>query len=153
MRWRPTCLSLLLAAIVMASAAPSRAEAVEADATYADVLAHPDDLAVNLSYVRRLVGEARLDAAAATLERLLLIYPDALDLRYSYMLVLFRLADYQGALAEIAELEARGLPPPLAAEIARYRKAIEDQARATRVDLSLAAGGRYDSNRSTASAA
>jgi hypothetical protein len=142
---------LALAVATLWLLAPSCAQAGEA--TYADVMSRPDDVATNLSYVRRLVAEGRLDAAATTLERLLVSYPDAADIRYAYMLVLYRLADYAGAREQIAMLRGYQLPANVAADIDSTEVSIAAAEKTTRYDLSLATGLRWDSNRNLASSA
>jgi hypothetical protein len=133
---------LMLAAAVL----PGPAAAAPAEPSYADVLAHPDDAPLNLAYALRLVREGHLNAAAATLERVLLTHPEADDVRLTYMIVLYRLDDLAGAKRESDVLAKRGLSGQLAAEYARYSERIVALAKPTRFSAYFGSGVRVDSN-------
>jgi hypothetical protein len=114
--------------------------------TFADVLARPDDTALNLAYAHRLIREDHLNAAAATLERILLLRPDADDVRVTYMIVLYRLDDLAGARREADVLKTRQLAGALAADYARYSERIYALAKPTRFAAYLGSGVRVDTD-------
>lgn len=138
-------------AVLIAAAAglPGPALAGPGEPTFADVLARPDDAALNLAYAMRLVREGHLNAAAATLERVLLVHPEADDVRLTYMIVLYRLDDLAGAKRESDVLATRALSGQLAAEYARYSERIVALAKPTRFTAYLGSGVRVDSNVTT----
>lgn len=143
---------LLCSALLAPGLAPGMTfagPAVSVEPTYADVMARPDDPALNMAYAMRLVREGHLNSAAATLERVLLSHPEADDVRVTYMIVLYRLDDLAGAKREADVLKGRKLSGPLAAEYARYAERIVAIAKPTRFSAYLGSGVRVDSNVTT----
>lgn len=136
----------MIASLTMASLLPlgSGAEAQGLEPTYADVLRQPDDPAINLAYALKLVREGHLNSAAATLERLLLVHPEADDVRLTYMIVLMRLDDMTGAKREADVLASRKLSGRLAGEYERYAKQIVARAKPTKIAAYLGSGFRVD---------
>lgn len=159
-------MSARLAAIAMAaSVIVSGAQAAESDAdaaadvlketeipsvTFEDVLADPTDLNTNLGYARNLVKEGRLELAAVTLERILLLNPGLDRVRLFYAVVLYRLNNLTEAEQELATLkEEGGLPADLQAEVDRYLDAVRRRQRAFHGTFTLGAGAHYDTNRNS----
>lgn len=155
-----------LAAVVMAAGlAVSGARAAESDAdaaadvlrdaaapsvTFEDVMADPTNPEVNLGYARKLVKEGRLELAAVTLERILLLNPELDRVRLFYAVVLYRLNNLTEAEAELASLHEDGdLPSNLQAEVERYLDAVRRRQRAFHGTLTLGAGAHYDTNRNS----
>jgi hypothetical protein len=140
------CRALCLAAVAALLPGAALAAPPIAEPGYADVLARPDDAPLNLAYALRLVREGHLNAAAATLERVLLTHPEADDVRVTYMIVLYRLDDLAGARREAEILSTRALAGQLAADYARYAERIAALAKPTRFSAYLGSGLRVDSN-------
>lgn len=81
-------------------------------ATYQQVLANPDDLALNVAYLDAQLGQSDFAGAAVTLQRILLLNPRFDEARLIRAAVFLRLGDNAAALADLAYLEGR----PLSAE-------------------------------------
>jgi len=120
----------VLLAIPSAAAAPS----------YDQVLAAPDDPQVNLDYARAEADEGHLLPAAAALERVLLVHPNAHGVRLFYAVVLYRLNDLKGARQQLKELEGVHLTPLQAAELAKYESLIDQAESATSFTGKISAG-------------
>lgn len=116
------------------------------EVTFEDVLAQPDDLEINFAYARQQADAGKLEQAAGTLERLLLLRPDWDAARLFYASVLYRLDDLEGAKREYEILEGRDLTPEQAREVERYLHLATAGAKPTRISGSVSAGAAYDSN-------
>lgn len=125
-------------------------EAAGPPPTYDEVLAQPDDVALNVRWARALLGSGDLQGAAATLERILRAAPEASSARLLYAIVLFRLDMKTEADRELATLAAAGLPADQAAEVERYRARIALQRQRLVTTASVTAGAHIDSNRNSA---
>lgn len=124
----------------------SREALVDSGITYAQVLADPDNIALNVAYARDLVARGDIKGAAVTLERVLLLSPGEAQVRVFHGLVLYRLQQYDQARAEL-ELALQSPLPPRAREQAEFYLAkIRAATRTTRILLGTTAGLRYDSN-------
>lgn len=123
----------------------------EADALpaieFSDVLAAPDDPAVNLRYAREMIKQGRLQQAAATIERILILYPEADDVRLLYAILLYRMDVSDDALTQLDVLEARNPTDAIKDKIAQYRKLIAKRVNPLKRSASFAAGMHYDENR------
>lgn len=115
--------------------------------TYQQVMADPDNLALNFQYARERVEAGELQPAAAALERLLLLRPEWDAVRLFYAVVLYRLDDRDGALREFNILENRELSAAQAGEVAHYLARLKYKTQPTRISGSLSVGARYDTNR------
>lgn len=146
MAWPASVKFCLVAAGVLAcsgmSVGPTRAETI----TFEQILANPNDLELTYAYARQQVRTGRLEQAAASLERLLLLQPDWDAARLFYALVLYRLDDLEGAQRELTLLQGRPLSAAQSAEVARYLAQIEAESKATRVTGAVTVGSRVDSN-------
>ncbi|WP_224407744.1 hypothetical protein [Afifella sp. IM 167] len=121
--------------------------------SYEDLLANPDDLALNYAYARQQAESGQLEQAAGALERLLLLQPNWDELRLFYAVVLYRLDDLKGAERELLILQERPLGAGAANEVARYLALVRAGDRSTRLTGSVSVGGSIDSNPSFASSA
>ncbi|MCP5071291.1 MAG: tetratricopeptide repeat protein [bacterium] len=121
-----------------------------ADISYADVLAHPDDIEINIQWADNQVARGDLKGAAATLERILLLQPELANVRRYHAIVLFRLDDLDGAEAELSRVRKAQLTAALAASASEYASRIKRRKRRTRGSFSLSGGAQYDSNRNSA---
>lgn len=93
--------------------------------TIEDVMAAPDDLALNLAFAKAEANGGDLLSAAGALERILLAQPNAHQARLFYAAVLYRLGDYQGARQQLRQLDSVELTPLQRAEKERYERSIE----------------------------
>ncbi len=112
---------------------------------YSDVLKDPDNIALNFRFARQQVADGNVKGAAATLERILLIQPDLAAVRLFYAAVLIRL-DSLGEAEQQLDLVGDSADARITQQVARYRDAIADRKKRTRISVSVAAGGQYDTN-------
>jgi len=115
--------------------------------TFDDVLASPDDAAVNLAYAQEMIRTGRFDIAAATLERILILHPELDRVRLLYAVVLYRLDNLDEARAEFELLRKRDLSRREAAEVARYVETIDKRQQRHKTSLTVSTGLHFDSNR------
>lgn len=129
-------------ALAMLFAGASHAQTI----TFDDVMAAPDDIALNVAYARQEVKSGRLQQAAAALERILLVQPNYDSARLFYAVVLYRLRDLKGAVRELEKLEGRPLSPSQEADRVRYLGLASNQAKSLRFSARYTLGARLDSN-------
>lgn len=115
--------------------------------TFQDVLQNPSDPGVNLAYARQLIAEGRLELASATLERILLQYPNLNDVRLLYAIVLFRLDSLDSARSEVELLLSRDTTAQIRSEAERYAGLIQSAQQSLKKTASLSLGGHLDTNR------
>ncbi|HAM47215.1 MAG TPA: hypothetical protein DCO73_05725, partial [Alphaproteobacteria bacterium] len=97
--------------------------------TFSQVLESPDDPAVNLRYAQDLILKGNVQLAAATVERILISYPDADSVRLLYAILLYRMDVLDDAAAQLDILEGRSTDDAVLKEVARYRKLIDERNR------------------------
>ncbi|MCX5794906.1 MAG: tetratricopeptide repeat protein [Elusimicrobia bacterium] len=120
------------------------------DVTYEQVLADPDNVALNYRYARAQVRRGDVKGAAATLERILLVDPSQTEVRLFYAIVLYRLDNVVEAKRELDALQKLSLPPPLREEADKYAAAVAKREKKTHLSALLGAGFEYDTNRNAA---
>jgi hypothetical protein len=135
------------AAAEAAAAQARQREAPGETATYAQVLANPDDTQLNYRFARAQIRAGDLKGAAATLERILLINPDLADVRLLYAVVLYRLDDLSEAKRELETLQKAALTPAEKKERDEYAASVDGRMKKTHLSGRLSAGFEYDSNR------
>ena len=141
---RPMRFGFLIAAFGMALLPP--VAAAQERVTFAEVLAAPDDLALNLAYARQQIAAGDLQEAATTLERMLLLQPDWDEARLVYGIVLYRLRDLAGAVREFEVLADRNLSPSSERERRRYLALAQEGDERLRVFSEFAFGAKVASN-------
>jgi hypothetical protein len=114
--------------------------------TFSDILAAPDDPALNLKYARQQAESGDLLSSAAALERLLYYEPNWDEARLFYAVILYRLGDFKAAEREIDLLETRDLSPAITNEYQKYRKLIKNRLQKTFISGQLSVGYGYDDN-------
>ena len=120
--------------------------------TYADVLANPDDIDINLAYAKVQIARGDVKGAAATYERILLIDPDLPRVRLLYAVILFRLDNLNEAERELIAVREQEMPPTLRAEIDHYLKKINLRRKQTRYTFTASFGAQHDWNRNASPA-
>ncbi len=121
--------------------------------SYAEILSDPDNIALNVCFARTQLERGDVRGAAATLERILLIAPNALEVRYYYALALFRLDSIDEAEREFQAVAAvDGLPPKVRKEVGDYLAEIERRRQRTKHSVLVGLGTYYDTNRNSAPA-
>lgn len=120
------------------------------EVTYADILANPDNIALNLTYAKIQIANGNALGASATFERILLIRPDHAHARLLYAIVLFRLDSLQEAERELKRVSKLTMPASLRRQIGRYLAQIKLRRKTTRYALTVSAGGQYDWNKNSA---
>lgn len=142
---------LLAGSVVLAlAAAPSgfaRAAAHEAEVTFQDVLDNPDDVEISIKWAKRQIKENRLEQAAATLERVILIAPNADEVRLLYAVVLYRLGNLVESQAELDILKGRELSAESAKTRDDYLGRIANEVQVWSQDVVVGFGLHYDSNK------
>ncbi|NMM45152.1 tetratricopeptide repeat protein [Rhodospirillaceae bacterium KN72] len=119
--------------------------------TYADILTNPDDVQLNICYALyqvNVTGDVR--GAAATLERVLLIAPDAANVRLLYAMVLFRLDNMDEAEGEFRTVSRLQLDEETRAFVDDYLDRIEKRRRKLKQSATISVGSYYDTNRNSA---
>ena len=116
---------------------------------YSDVLSDPDQPEINLLYVKSLIARGNIQLAAATTERLLLIYPEADDVRLLYAILLYRMDVLDEASVQLDILEQHQPTGAIKAEAARYRELIKQRLSPLKRSASLSIGMHYDTNRNS----
>ncbi|MDD5656536.1 MAG: tetratricopeptide repeat protein [Elusimicrobia bacterium] len=127
-------------------------EAPGEEASWEDVLAHPDDIQLNYRYARAQVRRGDVKGAAATLERILMVAPGQNEIRLFYAVVLYRLDDLVEARRELETLKGLPLPDALRREAEKYLKAVESRLKRTHLSGGLSLGFEYDTNRNASPA-
>lgn len=117
---------------------------------FEQILAAPDDVALNMRFARQQIMSGDLRGAASTLERLLMLRPGDAKARLLYGLVLYRLDSRLEADRELERALKDGLGGGDADEARRYRKLIASRARRAHFDARLGFGFNYDDNRNSA---
>ncbi|MGI9356082.1 MAG: surface lipoprotein assembly modifier [Rhizobiaceae bacterium] len=131
-----------LAATACLFAGPTIAQSI----TFDQVLASPDDIELNFAYAKQEAATGRLQQSAAALERILLNRPNYDTARLFYGIVLYRLADLEGAIRELTLLDGRELTPSQERDRRRYLALAQSRADPWRFSARYTLGGRIDSN-------
>lgn len=121
-----------------------------AEVTYEQVLANPDDPALNAAYARTQINHGDVLGASVTLERLLLIHPEAMEVRLIYGLVLFRLDDTVTAEDMLQSIDVTQLTPESKAERERVLALLEQRKKRLRQAITLTVGEHFDTDRNAA---
>ncbi len=119
---------------------------------FQDILRDPDNLELNLRFVRGQIRDGELRGAASTLERVLALQPDLVDARYLHAIVLLRLDATQEAERELRILERLDLSPERRAEVAQHLRLLERRRQRIKWTATLSIGGQLDTNRDSAPA-
>ena len=117
---------------------------------FQDVLRDPDNVELNLQFVRGQIRDGDLRGAASTLERVLALQPDLVDARYLNAIVLLRLDATQEAERELRLLEKLDLSPERRAEVAQNLRLLERRRQRIKWTATLSIGGQADTNRDAA---
>lgn len=134
--------------LARADMSPATAAAHEdAPVTFEDVLANPNDVEISIKWAKRQIKENRLEQAAASLERVLIVAPNADEVRLLYGVVLYRLGNLIEAKAELDLLANRDLSEQSALTRDRYLALIDDDSKQWSFDATFGFGLHYDSNR------
>jgi len=117
------------------------------DVSWEEVRQHPDDPRINAAWARQQIRQGNLLGASTTLERILLLHPDAHEVRLVYGLVLLRLDDTVTAKSELEAIPPQALTPGQRGERDQALAQIAQHAKRLRQSLTLALGGHFDDNR------
>jgi hypothetical protein len=120
--------------------------AAKADTSFDEVMAAPDDPETNLAYAESQADKGNLLDAAAALERVLLVHPNAHSVRLFYAAVLYRLNDLAGAKRQLDQLKDVELTPEQSAERDKYEDLVEHGQSPTRISGELVAGVDVESD-------
>jgi hypothetical protein len=117
---------------------------------FQDVLRAPDDIALNIAFVRGQIRDGDLRGAASTLERILALEPSLVEARYLHAIVLLRLDSPQEAERELRLLQSLPLSPERRADVDRGLREVERRRQRVRWQASFSVGTQWDSNRDAA---
>ena len=120
------------------------------DVTYAQVLSDPDNIELNVRYALTQIRQGNVRGAAASLERVLLIEPEIVQVRILYAVVLFRLDNLDEAEREMLAVRELPLAPELRDQIDGYLAQIDKRRQRTRWALTANLSLQYDWNRNSA---
>lgn len=118
--------------------------------TFADILANPDDIELNLAFAQNQIADGNVQGASATYERILLIQPENARVRLLYAIVLFRLDSLKEAERELKTVGKLKMAAGLRSQIDYYLDQIKLRSKATRYAFMVSAGGQYDWNKNSA---
>lgn len=118
--------------------------------TYADILAHPDDIVLNFRWAKAQLARGEVRGASATLERILVLDPDLAPVRLYYAIVLYRLDSLDEARSQFDRLLQMDISPEVAANIRQYISAIARRRKRLSQSLTVTLGSQIDSNRNAA---
>lgn len=129
-----------------------QARATEGDGkiTFEQVMSDPDDIDLNYRYAKQQIDSGELKAAAATLERILMVDPALPKVRLLYAIVLYRLDILPEARKELNDLKKLPMPDSLRAEIDEYLARISSKQRKLNLSTRFGLGFQYDTNRNAA---
>lgn len=129
-----------------------RALPSDAEPSYEDVLANPDDVDLNYRFALGQIRRGELRGASATLERVLMVAPNRPSVRLLRALVLYRLDNLADAKRELETLKSLPLAPDLRSTAEAYEKQIDKRSKKTKFAGRLGLGFEYDTNRNAAPA-
>ena len=137
----------ILIGVAAASLSLCAGQALAAPApTFEQVLAAPDDAALNLDYATAQANAGSLLDAASALERVLAVHPEWDSARLLYAAVLYRLGDFQGSSAQMDQVHDVGLTPQQQGEARKYRGQARQAASHFSYRGNLAVGAVYQSD-------
>ena len=120
------------------------------DVSFEEVLARPDDIDLNFRFAKTQIRRGDVRGAQGTLERLLLIAPQRVDIRLLYAIVLFRLDNMLEAEREIEAVISADMPDSLRRQLEGYLDQIKLRQRKTRFSFLGSFGWQHDWNRNGA---
>jgi predicted Zn-dependent protease len=94
-----------------------------------------------MSVTRAQIQEGNVKGALATLERVLLIAPEALNVRLLYAIILYRLDNMAGAEREFQTVAETDLPDDVRQQVNTYLADIQQQQQATKQSVRVSVGG------------
>ncbi len=125
---------------------PVRADNAAYDAAFNGVLANPDDVAVNITFLEAQLAAGDFEGASVTLQRILLRYPNFDEARLIRVAVFLRLGDDAAAQSDLDYLAGRPLTDAQRAEASRLAVHVRSSPTALRFAGVVRAGVLYDSN-------
>ena len=119
------------------------------DVSFAQVLADPDNLQLNMAYAKTQIRHGDIKGASGTLERMLRINPRLHELRLFYAAVLYRLDNIAEARMELQKLEGIKLPEKAVKEKKELTRLIAIREKTYTLNAQISAGIVQDSNRNS----
>lgn len=120
------------------------------EVTFEQVLKDPDNIDLNFRYAKTQVARGDVRGAAATLERILLVNPELIQVKLFYGIVLFRLDNLEEAERALKDVRERPMPDSLRREVEGYLREIRLRRKPTRFNAGLSLGYQFDTNRNAA---
>jgi hypothetical protein len=144
---RPVETQLIQKSALGAAAGQSALSDNQTNITFEEILAHPDNAALNYNFARQQVRQGDLKGAAATLQRILMVEPDLPRVRLFYAVVLYRLDDLAESEQELQKLRALNITPDVQKELDVYLNAIAKRQKRDHLSGELGLGWEFDDNR------
>ena len=119
------------------------------DVSFAQVLADPDNLQLNMAYAKTQIRHGDIKGASGTLERMLRVNPRLHELRLFYAAVLYRLDNIAEAKMELQKLEGIKLPEKAVKEKKELTRLIAIREKTYTLNAQISAGIVQDSNRNS----
>ncbi len=123
-----------------------------AEIAYEEILADPDNIPLTVAYAQQRIDAGELQKAAVALERALILNPNYDQARLLYAVVLYRIANFAEAEAELNTLKERELAPSDRAIVDQYLAAIAARNRPWAAHLVVGLGTHFDTNRNNSPA-
>jgi tetratricopeptide (TPR) repeat protein len=142
LRWLlPAALALTLLGDPAASQEPASGEI-----TLEQILADPDNIELSFRYAEQRAAAGDLLAAAAALERILILRPDAVGPRLFYAFTLYRLGDFAQAAEQLTIVQRADLSPADRELVETYLARAQRRTGPLLGVARLSVGARFDSN-------
>jgi hypothetical protein len=129
-----------------AMAAAQEPSGAEPEITLEQILADPDNVELSYRYAEQRASAGDLLAAAAALERILILRPDAVGPRLFYAFTLYRLGDFGRAAEELTIVQRADLSPADRELVETYLARAQRRAGPFLGLARLSVGARFDSN-------
>ena len=120
--------------------------AAQAEITYADILADPDNPSLNQQFARQRLEQGDAKAALAAVERVLVAEPTNLGARLFRAEILAALGADLQAEGELQALAALPLPDAIKARVAALQAALENRRKRLKTQVNLAFGMQSNDN-------
>lgn len=140
--------ALALCAVAFASGGDVRAQdAGGGRITFQQVFDNPGDFDLNFAYANQQIEDGNLPGAASTLERLLILEPEAHQVRLLYAIILYRLGQTDEARVEFDAVDRAALSTGDEATLDRFLTLTARAQQATSGWVGVTGGLQYDTNR------
>ena len=118
-----------------------------ADVSYEQILSDPDNIPLNIKYARTQIRNGDIKGASGTLERIMLLMPNSMNIKLLYAAVLYRLDDIPEAKAVLNGINESGMSAQKISEKRMLESMIKRREKKYSIVSRAALGAAYDTNR------